>query len=242
MQDEYFGDVNDYRKYGLLRCLSEAGFRVGLCWMYTPSDDSGQGKDIKYLDKLRKYRFRDPVLFDFLKGRVQTNRRAIRELEAASPALLRRAVFFSEQLPERPAERRRYFERASAVLRGVDFLFFDPNVGLERSSKIYGRERLKYLFWREVDTVAHAHRGASVAIFQHWPRQPRHELLARLSLTLGSQMKGTRVYAISSPHVLFLLARREAHRDQFTRAMELVRRRWSGDMQIVEEADRQHGR
>ena len=123
MQDEYFGDVNDYRKYGLLGCLSKVGLRVGLCWMYTPSDDSGQGKDINYLDKPRKYRFRDPVLFDFLKERVQANRRAIRELEAASRALLPRAVFFSEQLPEMPANRRQYFERASAVLRGSDFLF-----------------------------------------------------------------------------------------------------------------------
>ena len=212
MQDEYFGDVNDYRKYGLLRCLSDGGFRVGVCWMYTPTDDSGQGKDIKYLDKPRKYRFRDPMLFDFLKKRVQANRRAIRELEAASGALFPRAVFFSEQLPELPTDRRRYFERASVALRDADFLFFDPNVGLERPSRIYGRERLKYLFWREVDTVMRAHRGASIAIFQHWPRQSRHELLARLSFTLGSRVEGTCVYAISSPHVLFLLVCREAVR------------------------------
>ena len=101
---------------------------------------------------------------------------------------------------------------------------------------------MKYLFWREVDTVVRAHPEASIAIFQHWSRQPRHELLARLSFTLGSRVKGTRVYAIISPRVLFLLARREAHRDQFTRAMELVRQRWSGDMEVIEMADRQPGR
>ena len=56
MQDEYFGDVNDYRKYGLLRCLSKAGFRVGVCWMHTPSDNSGQGNKIDYLEEPREYR------------------------------------------------------------------------------------------------------------------------------------------------------------------------------------------
>ena len=239
MQDEYFGDVNDYRKYGLLRCLSKAGFRVGVCWMHTPSDNSGQGNKIDYLEEPREYRFRDPDLFDFLKERVQAHRRAARELETASGALLRGAVFFSERLPEMPAHRDRYFERALAALRDSDFLFFDPNIGLERPSKIYGQERLNYLFWREVDTVAREHRKASIGIFQHWPRLPRHELLARLSSTLGSRIRGTRVWAIKSPDVLFLVVRRAAHRDRFTKAMERVRKKWTGDMEIVEVLDDQ---
>jgi DNA helicase II / ATP-dependent DNA helicase PcrA len=42
VKDQYFGDVNDYIKYGLLRCLSRAGIGVGVCWMLTPND---QGTD-----------------------------------------------------------------------------------------------------------------------------------------------------------------------------------------------------
>ena len=239
MQDAYFGDVNDYRKYGLLRCLSEVKFRVGVCWMYTPSDNSGQGNEIDYLDDPREYRFRDPDLFDFLKERVRAHRRAVRELETASGSLLPGTRFFSELLPESPPDRGQYFERALAALRDTDFLFFDPNIGIERPSKIYGQERLKYLYWREVDAMARGHRQASIVIFQHWPRQPRHEFLARVSSALASQMPGTRVYAIKTPYVLFLVACRVAHQDRFTTAMKLVRDKWSEDMEIVEVPRRQ---
>jgi hypothetical protein len=40
MKDQYFADINDYRKYGLLRILGE-GLRVGVCWMLTKPDGSG---------------------------------------------------------------------------------------------------------------------------------------------------------------------------------------------------------
>ena len=36
MKNQYFGDVNDYRKYGLLRLLGRAGkVKIGVCWMLT---------------------------------------------------------------------------------------------------------------------------------------------------------------------------------------------------------------
>ena len=165
MQDEYFGDINDYRKYGLLRCLDEVELRVGVCWMYTPSDNRGQGKRILYLDKPDKYRFRDPDLFDFLKNRVHTQRRAVRELEEASDTLLPRATFFTEPLPEVAVERDTYFTRALGALDKADVLFFDPNIGLETPSVRYGRARSSnYLYWWEAERAAHE--PASIVIFQ----------------------------------------------------------------------------
>ena len=59
VQDQYFGDINDYRKYGLLRCICEAELHVGVCWMKTPSDNSGQGGRTDYLAKPHKYRSLD---------------------------------------------------------------------------------------------------------------------------------------------------------------------------------------
>ena len=35
MKNQYFGDINDYVKYGLLRVFS-ATHRVAVCWMLTP--------------------------------------------------------------------------------------------------------------------------------------------------------------------------------------------------------------
>ena len=40
MKNQYFGDINDYRKYGLLRILSTYGpIKTAVCWMLTPDDE-----------------------------------------------------------------------------------------------------------------------------------------------------------------------------------------------------------
>ena len=49
MKNQYFGDLADYRKYGLLRTLAGAGLSAGVCWMLTPDDDSGHGNNAGYL-------------------------------------------------------------------------------------------------------------------------------------------------------------------------------------------------
>ena len=36
VKDQYFGDVNNYRKYGLLRALGHAGLKTLVVWMLTP--------------------------------------------------------------------------------------------------------------------------------------------------------------------------------------------------------------
>ena len=67
MKVQYFGDVNDYRKFALLRLLSEAGgFRIGVCWMLTEADGSGHGAKRGYLDQPEIWRRYDPPLFDAL--------------------------------------------------------------------------------------------------------------------------------------------------------------------------------
>lgn len=235
MQDQYFGDINDYRKYGLLRCLCEAGLHVGVCWMKTPSDASGQGGRVNYLDTPHKYRSLDPELFDFLKNRVQIgNRRAIRELEAASETLLPGATFFSETLPAVAVAREAYFNRAAATLRTADVIFFDPDIGLAPPSA--GQNSEKHLYWHEVDRVASGR--ASVVIFWNRPQaEPWSDFLARGSMELRSRIPKTSVYAIRSAFVAFFIACQAAHRERFMKAMALVRQRWTGDMKIVQQTE-----
>ena len=43
MKVQYFGDVNDYRKFALLRLLADK-FKIGVCWMLTEADGSGRGQ------------------------------------------------------------------------------------------------------------------------------------------------------------------------------------------------------
>jgi hypothetical protein len=50
MKDQYFGDINDYRKYGLLRAILDSGrFKLFIAWMLTPDDGTTDGKFISYL-------------------------------------------------------------------------------------------------------------------------------------------------------------------------------------------------
>ena len=41
MKNQYFGDINDYRKYGLLRILTNGGeIKTAVCWMLTTDDEA----------------------------------------------------------------------------------------------------------------------------------------------------------------------------------------------------------
>jgi hypothetical protein len=40
LKDQYFGDVNDFQKYALLRRIARpASLKLGVCWMLTESDE-----------------------------------------------------------------------------------------------------------------------------------------------------------------------------------------------------------
>jgi hypothetical protein len=39
MKNQYFGDINDFRKYGLLNVIANVTKqRIGVCWMLTEDD------------------------------------------------------------------------------------------------------------------------------------------------------------------------------------------------------------
>lgn len=98
MKDQYFGDVNDYLKYGILRELSNGTAPLHVVWMLTPSDASRDGKFTEYLSERSTWRDYDPALFDFLKSEVvDRGRRAVKGIErwAGLPAR-----FSSQLVPE----------------------------------------------------------------------------------------------------------------------------------------------
>jgi hypothetical protein len=73
VKDQYFGDVNDYRKYGLLRAiLAGANVRLGVCWMLTAPDSRTDGRHVAYLDNPTKFRRFDHELFVSGSNRSQT--------------------------------------------------------------------------------------------------------------------------------------------------------------------------
>ncbi|WP_103027685.1 hypothetical protein [Salinibacter altiplanensis] len=110
MKNQYFGDINDYYKYGLLRALLRpASMDLLVGWMLTPDEGSTDGRKTSYLDRPDRYRSLDPELFDFLSRAVQNDqRRGVSAIEETG--LLPRASYFSRFIPDGRNERSGYFD------------------------------------------------------------------------------------------------------------------------------------
>ena len=73
MKNQYFGDVNDYRKYGLLRALQSNGRTTLLvAWMLTPDDGGRDGGFRSYLDSPAMWAQCDHHLFSGLTGLLRS--------------------------------------------------------------------------------------------------------------------------------------------------------------------------
>jgi|GEM_PF-6860220 hypothetical protein len=98
MKHQYFGDVNDYVKYGLLRYFAGAGFRLGICWMLTPGDQRSDGRKIKYLSRPETWGHCDPDLFALLSHEVpRAHGRHFRHIE--TKGMIPNALFFGDIVP-----------------------------------------------------------------------------------------------------------------------------------------------
>lgn len=229
MKDQYFGDVNDYLKYGLLRCCAEAGWRVGVCWMLTPSDARSDGRKTRYLSEPRSWRDYDPTLFDNLQTIVNSGDRRVAVADAAG--IIPGARYFDDPVPDSKDARSNWIERALKTLSAADLLFFDPDNGLEISSKPKGRkDSRKYVFWDEVELGWK--QGASLLIFQHFARETRTKHVARLAVELEVRAPGSTVTPLVTSNVLFLLASRPQHADRAAATLDLLKTRWGSRFRL----------
>lgn len=225
MKDQYFGDVNDFRKYGLLRALVlPERLRLGVCWMLTEPDGRTDGNFLAYLGKPKTYRRSDAELFDWLKQVIdaEQDRRTTRIEESA---LLGSASFQSNILTDRESERDRYFSECAQRFTGCDLVFFDPDTGLEIRSTSRGcKDSRKYLYWHEVCNTFNA--GSSALIYQHFIRENRAGYIARMTDELRERTRARTVFSFRTPHVLFLLASQERHATGFRKSLAAIRSDW----------------
>jgi hypothetical protein len=226
MKDQYFGDVNDFLKYALLRSLvMPDSLRLGICWMLTEPDGRTDGNNLAYFDKPERFRQRDPELFDWLKqviGSEQDRRTARIEGSALlGPA----ASFQSSILTDLESERSKYFSECSARFAECDLVFFDPDNGLEIRSTLRGRKgSRKYLCWEDVCSNFTA--GSSVLIYQHFIREKRAGYIARMVHELRARTCAATVFSFVTPRVLFLLASQERHAATFRTRLAAIRSVW----------------
>lgn len=164
MKNQYFGDVNDYRKYGLLRILSGMGeIHTGVCWMLTASDGRSDGQKLRYLEQPNVWRQLDPNLFDHLhRCIIVDGERDVCCIENSE--VLPRTSFYARLLEDRADARQRYFAEMLEHFRDFDLIFFDPDNGFEVPSKPLGRRNSnKHLYWREFAETYGA--GHSVLVY-----------------------------------------------------------------------------
>ncbi|TVQ95663.1 MAG: hypothetical protein EA399_17320 [Desulfovibrionales bacterium] len=230
MKNQYFGDINDYRKYGLLRAIAQCSrLRLLVAWMLTPDDGSTDGKFISYLDNPTKWAHHDPVLFQRLKELVDSNQQCqVHMIETSD--LIRIAGYFSAKVPDAALERLSWFKSLMDEARVHDFVFLDPDNGLEVKSRPYGaKNSSKFLYWREVEALWSS--GKSLLIYQHFIREKRTTFIQRMLEALRRATPGSFVEAFSTPHVVFLMALQPSHHSIHWPVVNNVQERWAGQIQ-----------
>jgi hypothetical protein len=226
VKDQYVGDINDYRKYALLRALSSGGEnRIGVCWMLTPSDGGMDGGKLAYLQQPNRHRDVDPELFDILAHAAATpERRRLATIE--NSGAIPGALYQNDLLPDELAARHTFMGRCAYAFRDVDLIFFDPDNGLEVSSLPKGRKNSsKYLYFDEV--AAFYASGKSLLIYQHFPRVERSVFLARCAERLRSVAPGASLWAFTTAHVVFLLLLHPASPARVHSAADAACMRWA---------------
>lgn len=131
MKNQYFGDINDYLKYGLLRAIIGASnLRTLVGWMLTHDDPGTDGRFVSYLENSAKWARHDPDLFTHLKEMLaQGAPRRVGLMERS--LLLPGAKYFSAIVPDSAEARSAWFRSLLEQSQGRELVFLDPDNGLE---------------------------------------------------------------------------------------------------------------
>ena len=211
MKNQYFGDKPDYLKYSLIRHLTDNGTLSGaVCWMLTPNTGPPIPSKTSYLLDTHQWRGYDPSIFDYLE--LQLVRRRIRNvetMEVGGPISYCR--FFPEVLRDNRTRREEYLQRFLDFATDCQFVFFDPDTGIQISTVQYGaKHSSRYIYWSEIERVFD--RGHSILIFQKIPREPRETYVDRRIRELQQHLSIDNVFGFHDSTTAFLLA---AQPDQF---------------------------
>ena len=172
MQDHYVGDIGNYGKYGLLRCVADAGLRLAVNWYRVIPTRPGKQEDgefTTYLHNPDVYRQYDPKLFDCLSYLVKDSR----SIEAVEKSGILNAHFFTQPLTV--SGREQWHKAAMKATNGADIVFLDPDNGLE-TAKMHqnGSAKEKHVTWQELKD--YYNRGQSVILYHHRPRPESKEV------------------------------------------------------------------
>ena len=177
MKHQYFGDVGDYGKYGLLRFIAKRGVTIAVNWYLTPDDQSNDGSIRGYLAN-EKNRIFDPELFDVLREMCIYKEKSVSCF--AKREMIPGAVYFDNivqplftdstlSVAEKRLARERWHQQALAGCVGQDLVFMDPDNGLRAGSPTARKDAPKYVYASEV--YSYYNRGQNVVYYCHKGRR-----------------------------------------------------------------------
>lgn len=197
--------------------------------MLTSDDGSTDGKFISYLDSPDKWSHYDPVLFQAMK-RLLAHHQKRRVSLIENTGIFQKAEYYSSHVPDTAFGRSFWFESLSQRAQGSDFVFLDPDNGLEVKSKRYGiKGSSKFLYWREIESLWAL--GKSLLVYQHFIREKRLNFIERMLEDLKSATPRSFVEAFSTPHVVFLMALQPEHQKFHDAIVRSVQESWEGQIQ-----------
>ena len=225
MKNQYFGDVGDYGKYGLLRYLANNGIKIAVNWYLTPDDSSNDGKHITYLEKNDMQRY-DTELFMVLKEMIRAGQRDVLSFEKRD--MIPSAVYYNQLLhvdgdsrAEKRAFRTRWHQEALRACEKADLVFLDPDNGACEKEPESAKDSIKYCYADEIadyytsgkNVVYYCSKGRRT--YEQW--ENTKELMKRkipnAKLAIITFHKGTqRSY-------IFVL-----HQNDFRKYMELIKK------------------
>ena len=189
MQDRYAGDVGDYGKIGLLKCLEKHGFIIGVNWYRIAPLEIEKKKDGTYIHDDGKYLIPDnikecdPALAEVL-TKIAKNNRSVEAIQ--NEKLINRAVYYNDYLTVN--ERQKWHERALELFQNVNLVFMDPDNGLLVNSVGKRSARsVKYAFYEEVKDYIDA--GKSVIVYNHRSRKPERQYFEEIEEKLEENVK-----------------------------------------------------
>jgi hypothetical protein len=235
VRNEFFGDINDYRKYGLLRILS-GGKRASsaICWMLTP--DMGKPTKVDYLCRDKTWRHKtcwhfDERLFDALHQAVCVDRERnvarAKHADILSPEVF---DFYEGQLKDDINSRKEYFEGFLTRSKGRDLVFFDPDTGLEIKGAPYVKKRSpNHLYFDEL-SKAFDNRH-SVLVFQFFTRRVAEDVINEKTEEIFRRLRVDEIASFTTPGVIFLLIPQREHLNQMKERSGQVQSVWGEQIQ-----------
>jgi hypothetical protein len=203
MKVQYLGDVNDYRKYALLRLLADGGLKIGINWLLTGNDGRRDANKRSYLSQPDDWKAYDPDLFAILAKLPEApTPHDLRQIEQQD--IIPGAVYFELPVPCGAAAREAYHVSSMQALTACDLIFFDPDNGLTPASVSKARAAgVKFVFDDEL--ASHYEAGRSLLVYQHFPRVERTGFLDGLGSRLRRFAPGAEIWACYTSNVVFML-------------------------------------